>query len=258
VRPYLKTASLVAAAITDSPLVLLDYGLRLLRVVVLIGLWRTILSPIPQPGAMPLAAVLTYTLMTEVFNEQISVTTGIVSTFWEGTIVLRFLRPMGIVRQFAAEMVGHWASNFVLFSVPLLLIAPLLGVDARPASVTAGLLFIPSLAVGIVVGLAIDFLFATIIVAFDQQPWLVHNARSAIAVLLSGSLLPLAYYPWNLGEIFSLLPFAATAWAPLAIYTGTGNPVLLIGAQVFWAVVLWPVVARLWRAGREKVVGFGG
>ena len=86
----------------------------------------------------------------------------------------------------------------------------------------------------------------------------MHNARTAIAVLLSGSLLPLAYYPWNLGEIFSLLPFAATAWSPLAIYTGTGEAARLIAAQVFWAVVLWPIVARLWRSSREKVVSFGG
>ena len=257
-RAYLKTASLTAAAVSDSPLVLLDYGLRLLRVVVLIGLWRTILSPTTQPGVMPLAAVLTYTLMTEVFNDQISVTTTIVETFWEGTAVLRFLRPMGLVRQFAAEMIGRWTINFVLFSIPLLVVAPLLGVDPRPASPEAGLLFIPSLLLGIVVGLAIDFLFATIIVMFEQQPWLVHNARTAIAVLLSGSLLPLIYYPWNLGEIFSLLPFAATAWAPLAVYTGTGDAARLIGAQVFWAVVLWPVVAKLWRASREKVVSFGG
>jgi ABC-2 type transport system permease protein len=258
VRPYLKTAALTAAAVGDSPLFLLDYGLRLLRVVVLLSLWRVILSESTQPEVMPLAAVLTYTLLTEVFNDQIAVETTIVDTFWQGTVVLRFLRPMGIVTQFAAEMVGRWAVNFALFSIPLLLVAPVLGVDPRPASLQAGLLFIPSLALGITVGLAIDFLFATVIVAFEQQPWLVHNARTAVAVLLSGSLLPLAYYPWGLGELFSLLPFAAMAWAPLAVYTGTGDPVRHIGAQIFWVIVLWPVVARLWRASRERVVGYGG
>ena len=185
-RAYLKTASLTAASVSDSPLILIDYGLRLLRVVVLIGLWRTILPSTTEPSVMPLAAVLTYTLMTEVFNDQISVTTTVVETFWEGTIVLRFLRPMGLVRQFAAEMVGRWTINFVLFSIPLVLVAPLLGIDPRPASPQAGLLFIPSLALGIVVGLAIDFLFATIIVVFEQQPWLIHNARTAIAVCSRG------------------------------------------------------------------------
>ena len=38
-------------------------------------------------------------------------------------------------------------------------------------------------------------------------------------MLMSGALLPLAYYPWGLGEVFAWLPFAAMAWAPLAIYT---------------------------------------
>ena len=34
----------------------------------------------------------------------------------------------------------------------------------------------------------------------------------ATATLLSGSLLPLAFYPWGIGDVFGWLPFAAMAW----------------------------------------------
>jgi ABC-2 type transport system permease protein len=248
---YLKTASLTAAAVSDSPLVLIDYGLRLLRVVVLIGLWRTILSSTTEPSVMPLAAVLTYTLMTEVFNDQISVTTTIVDTFWEGTVVLRFLRPLGLVRQFAAEMAGRWAST-VLFRFRCCW-SRRCWVSIRAASPHAGLLFIPSLALGIVVGLAIDFLFATIIVVFEQQP-LIHNARSHRRFARVAAAAGL--YPWNLGEIFSLLPFAATAWAPWRSIPH-GRSRSTDRRAVFWAVVR-KLVARLWRTSREKMVGYGG
>jgi ABC-type uncharacterized transport system permease subunit len=48
------------------------------------------------------------------------------------------------------------------------------------------------------------------------------------------------------------------AWAPLAVYTGTGQPLPLMASQLVWAVVLWPLAAWLWRANREKLVGYGG
>src|SRR5262249_36540920 len=91
-----------------------------------------------------------------------------------------------------------------------------------------------------------------------QPVWLVHQMRMAIGTLLSGSLLPLAYYPWGLGELFSWLPFASTAWAPLAIFTGAGDPLRLLLVQVGWVVVLWPLTYWRWAANGEKVVGYGG
>jgi ABC-2 type transport system permease protein len=242
----------------DSPLFLLDYALRLLRVVVLLALWRTIFAEQGLDGPMTLAAVLTYTLIAEVFAEQLTARTTLVQSFWEGSVVLRFLRPMGLVRQFSAEMVGRWSVHFALFSVPLLLVAPLLGVDPRPASPLAGALFVASVGLAIGVGIGLDLLFATLTIAFGQNPWIADYLRAALATLLSGALLPLAYYPWGLGEVFAWLPFAAMAWAPLAIYTGTGDPLPRLLSQVVWIAVLWPLVDHIWRANRENVVSYGG
>src|SRR4051812_5307058 len=68
----------------------------------------------------------------------------------------------------------------------------------RPVDFSAGLLFVPSLALAIVVGIAIDVLFGALTVALEQPVWLLENVRAAIATLLAGSLLPLAFYPWGL------------------------------------------------------------
>jgi ABC-2 type transport system permease protein len=255
---YVKTAAMSAGDVGENPLFIMDYAMRLLRVVVLLALWRTILAGREAVGAMPLATVLTYTVVAEVFGQQLAVTTTLSEAFWEGTLVLRFLRPMGLVRQFAAEMSGRWALHFALFSVPLVLAAPLLGVDPRPATPVAGALFVVSLCLAVVVGLAMEVLFGALTVALEQPVWLIDRARTAIATLLSGSLLPLAFYPWGLGDVFSWLPFAAMAWAPLAIYTGVGQPLPLMASQLVWAVVLWPLADWLWRANREKLVGYGG
>ena len=255
---YLKTAVMAAGVIGDSPSFLLVYALRLLRVLILLALWRVILSNPASPGPMSLSAVLTYTLIAEVFAEQLSVRTTLNDAFWEGTLVIRFLRPMGMVRQFSAEMLGRWVLDLALFSVPLFLLAPLLGVDPRPASPIAGLLFAVSLTLGVLVGLAVEVFVGALVVILEQPVWLVEYMRRAVATLLSGSLLPLALYPWGVGDLFAWLPFAAMAWAPLAIYTGAANALVLLASQVFWAIVLWPLSMSLWQRNRENMVSYGG
>jgi ABC-2 type transport system permease protein len=247
-----------AGVIGDSPLFVLEYALRLLRVLVLLSLWRMVLEGRPASGSMPLSSVLTYTLVSEVFAQQLTLRTTLKDAFWEGTLVIRFLRPMGLVRQLSAEMLGRWAIHFALFSLPLLTLAPLLGVDPRPASASAGALFVVSLALAVLVGLAMDVFFGALTVALEQPVWVIEYMRTAVATLLSGSLMPLAYYPWGLGDVFSWLPFAAMAWAPLAIFTGTGTTASLLLSQAVWVVVLWPLADWLWRANREKLVGYGG
>jgi ABC-2 type transport system permease protein len=255
---YLKTASMAAGSVFDSPFFVLDYALRLLRVVVLLSLWRTVLLDRTLGGPMDLGQVLTYTLIAEVFASQLNLRTSLNVAFWEGTLVIRFLRPMGLMAQLASEMAGQWAIDLVLFSLPLFVFAPFLGVDPRPASPQAGALFVVSLALAIVVGLAIEQFFGATVVALEQPVWLVEWLRAAIAILLSGQLLPLAYYPGGIGEIFAWLPFAATAWAPLAIYTAAGNPVTLLASQVLWAAILWPTANWLWRSNRERLASHGG
>jgi ABC-2 type transport system permease protein len=255
---YFRTAAMSAGDVGENPLFLMDYALRLLRVVVLLALWRSLLGGRDTSSVMSLTTVLTYTVISEVFAEQLAVRTTLSEAFWEGTLVLRFLRPLGLVRQFAAEMAGRWSVHLLLFSVPLALLAPVLGVDPRPASPLAAGLFVISLGLAIMVGLALEILFGVLVVALEQPVWLVQYVRTAVAALLSGSLLPLALYPWGLGDVFGWLPFAAMAWAPLAVYTGTGQPLPLLAGQLVWALVLWPLANRLWLANREKLVGYGG
>jgi ABC-2 type transport system permease protein len=249
---------MAAGAVADHPFFLLSYAMRLLRVLVLLALWRYVLVDRVSGGPLTLAGVLTYTLVAEVFAEQLNVRTSLNQAFWEGTLVIRFLRPMGLVRQLSAETVGPWLIDLVLFSLPLIVVAPLLGLDPRPASPVAGVLFGFSLSLAILVGLAVELLTGSVIVGLEQPVWLIEWIRTAIALVMSGALLPLAYYPWGLGEVFAWLPFAAMAWAPLAIYTAAGNPLVLLVSQIVWVAILWPLGMWLWQANREKLVSYGG
>lgn len=258
---YFKTVSIVATrSLGDRQYVGLvgDGLLRLLRVALLLALWRSVLAGKGVVSGMSLEAVMTYTLVAEVFARQLSDRSSIDGALWDGSIAQRFLRPMGLYGQFAAEMVGEWVPGLLLFSVPLVLLAPLLGVDPLPVSWTAGLWFGLSLVLGIVVGLALDVLFAAGMVFLDHSVYALQQIRDAVSVLLSGAIVPLALLPWGLGEWLAWLPFASLASAPLRIYTGTGDPLFLVPVQLGWCLVLWVAAHGLWRYNRERLVSHGG
>jgi ABC-2 type transport system permease protein len=256
---YWKSATMAATSVlADGPLLLVDYLLRFARVVVLLSLWRLLFGDQAAVGGMTLAAVLTYTLIGEVLREQLDVRAGIDEAMWNGSIATRALRPGAIVGHFVGEMAGRWWLGVVLCSIPLLLLSPALGVDPLPAGLPALALFVPSLILSITVGLALEFLFGGLTVALSQPPWLMSAMKNAIAVLLSGLVIPLPLLPWGLGEVFRWLPFAATAAAPLQVYTGAPDAIALVGAQLIWAVVLWPLVGWVWRSHREQVAIYGG
>lgn len=258
VHAYAKTVGMsAAAAIGDSRLLLADAGLRVVRVLVLVAIWRTLVGPGEVVGGFTLPRLLTYTLLAEIFAEQLQAKSELDGWLWEGTIASRLQAPMSLVGQLASQLFGSWVFGFVAVSVPVLALAPLLGVDPLPASWSAGLMFVPSLVLAVAIGLAVDVILAAVTVAYGLTVWLVGMLRAALFGVLSGAILPLAILPWGLGAVFDWLPFASMASAPLRVYTATGSAVLL-ALQAGWAVVLWLVAHHLWRTNRERLVGYGG
>ena len=114
-QSYAKTASMSATGIVgDSPLFFVDYLLRFMRVALLLAIWRTLFRNRADVSGLPLAAVLTYTLIGEAFAEPLSGYSGLTEAFWDGTISSRFLRPVNLFGQFAAEAGGQWVFNLAL------------------------------------------------------------------------------------------------------------------------------------------------
>lgn len=258
IAKYRRMLALQWAGYFESPLVFTGYLLRILWLVLLLSIWRLILTGKGEVSGMTLGSVLTYTLIAEVFAEPLAAQTQMGPAFRNGEVVSRFLRPMSVIRQFAIESIGTWCIGFALFSVPLFLIGPLLGANPLPAGPGYAGWFVVSLVLAVTVGLALESGFSALVVMLGQGDYSVNILRGGLTYLLSGSLLPLALYPWGIGRVFEWLPFASMASAPLRIYTGTGDPLLLIAIQAGWALILWPATGMLWRSQRERIVTFGG
>ena len=256
---YAQTAKRAAFSyVAEGPLFVFYFLLRFLRVALLLAVWRAIFAGRSSAEGISLPTMLTYVLIAEVFADQFLVETTIVNTMWEGTIVTRLLQPLPVEGIFTAEMIGQWSIGLTLVSLPLVLLAPLWGVNPLPTSLAAGCCFLISLLLAITLGVAVDFLFGALTIALNINVWILDRFRSAVGALLSGAFLPLALMPWGLGKLVAWLPFASMASAPLQIYTGQGNALQLLALQALWCVLLWPVARGAWRANREKLMSFGG
>lgn len=259
VRPYISTASMGATAgVGEHPVVFLDHAIALLRVVLVVAIWRAILRSDAAPTEPAAGEVLTYVVLARVLGDQLSARTEVLTAVWEGSVASRLLRPVSMFGDYIAEMVGGWALRWVTFSMPVLVIAPLLGVSILPVSVARALLFLVSLALSVAVGTAIDFLFALLAVRAPENIWSLRMARDALSPLVSGAVIPLALFPSAIGDVLAWLPFASTVSAPLQIYTGGDGVTRLLAVQAVWTVVLWVATRLAWQRSAPRMASFGG
>ena len=252
---YLKTARMVWGGTVNGGVAYLlpCFLLRVVYLLPLLLLWRSLMAGGVDVG-MTLEQMLAYTYLGAVFSEILVVRTPASHWLYEGLIVSLYQRPMGVLAHLAAQTVGGWLPALTLFSLPMLLLAPVLGVSLAFHS----LWFVPSLLLCISLGFAADFLFACLTIRMKNASWLVYSIRMAIVSLLSGSVIPFAVLPWGLGKVFQFLPLGSLAGAPLSIYTGLAEPGGMIALQLLWNVLLWPAAVVTFQKSGERMVSHGG
>jgi ABC-2 type transport system permease protein len=261
VKAYGKLIQLEATSPMSGGILyfLSGYVVRFIRTLLLLSIWRVVLSQTSTTTPGQLDEVLRYTLLAAIFWQQIDVETTASLTFWEGTASSRYLRPLSIFGQYISETIGKWIPGLLFFSVPVLLLSPVLGIDMWPSSAATLCLFIISLFAGILSGFAMDFILTGVMMYLGNANYIAAQIRAAITMFLSGALIPLYLLPFGIGNVLEWLPFATMASAPLSIYTGTAeNVTWIILLQLGWCIILWIVAAYIWKKNRQKLVIFGG
>src|SRR5580658_9082015 len=85
-RQYAKTMAMEGAAVVgESPLFLFTYLLRLMRVLALLAIWRTVMEGRGVVSGMNLPSVLTYTLISEACAELLACRGGIDTAWFNGS-----------------------------------------------------------------------------------------------------------------------------------------------------------------------------
>jgi len=180
-----------------------------------------------------------------------------------GNIAYELCRPCDLYSMWFVKNMAVRTSRAVLRCVPILVFALFLpkpfGITP-PHSITAGILFLFSMFLGMLV--LVSFSMLIYISAFyTVSPMGIRILATSATEFFAGSLIPIPFFPSAMQTVMYALPFASMQSTPFLIYTGhfSGRDALIsLLLQVIWLTVLVSLGRILMRRALKKVVVQGG
>lgn len=219
----------------------------------------------PHLGGYTQAQALTYVWVGQALLQTMALMGGgfedeLMERIRNGDIAVDLYRPADLQLWWLAADLGRSAFHLLGRGVLPMVCGALVFELALPRGPGTWLLFLVSVALGVVVSFGVRFLVA--LSAF----WLLDGAGvSQVAFLsglfFSGMLLPLTVFPGLLGEVARALPWAAMLQVPadvlLGRHRGTGA-LLALAFQAGWAAALLLAGRALQSVAARRVVVQGG
>lgn len=252
---YGMTARMSVQGRTNGGLVCLvpEIIMRLVYLVPLLFIWKS-LAERGIEAEMSVSQLLSYTYVNVLAGDLMIVNTCLSAWDFDTRSLEMFTRPMSVFGQVIARTVGEWGPMLLLFSLPMLLVAPVFGIRVLPATPWA----VPSLVLSVSLGFAFEFVFYCVTVRLRNVSWLTYVIRSAVVSFLSGTVIPFQILPFGMDGWIRYQPFGSLGGAFLALYVGSGEAAEILPVQLFWNVVTWAAAVCWFRRSRERMVSFGG
>ena len=179
----------------------------------------------------------------------------------DGSIAINLVRPINYERRMIFQGLGSVLYNFIIifiigFSIITFLFYNFFGY--------INLLRIFIYFLSIILGIFINFYYSYIfgLISFKiTNMWGLSQIMQAITNLLSGALIPIAFFPKWAQSINSFLPFSSAIYTPSMIYLGkiSGVDILFaLGLQLFWAIVLMIISRKMWKVLIKGLTILGG
>jgi ABC-2 type transport system permease protein len=179
----------------------------------------------------------------------------------EGTFSRYLTKPISVQKYLIWDNLGGKSFNslFLLLPIVIIFISLFHQYVFLPRAVNF-LLFLLSLIVVYFIQFFLSLLVASCSF-FIEQAFAINHLHWMLDAAAGGYMLPLAFYPLFLKNIFSVLPFAFVYTSPILIFTGQlswSGSLLQIFFSIIWAVVLYFISSWVWQIGVKKYSAVGG
>lgn len=181
-------------------------------------------------------------------------------TIRSGSIASDLARPISYFGYWLSQDLGRALYHILYRLLPTVAFGLVLFRISPPGNPLAWLAFPLALLLAIVISFA--FRFMVNVGAFWMTDLRGLYAFALVFVnLLSGFLVPLAFFPGQLRTLVEFLPFAGMVSIPMNVYLGKFTPGGLLGAlalQAFWAATMIVAAHALLHRATRKLVVQGG
>lgn len=159
----------------------------------------------------------------------------------QGSIIMSLVKPVDYQLLMLSQSLGFGLMNIISVTLPSILF--LVFVFKIPIAAGPGLLFFPlALVFSFLLNTTIDYIIG-LTSFYTESIWGISSTKDIIIAFLSGSLIPLQFFPEGLQNVLKFLPFQAMYHLPLMMLTEPNQlPVRylgMLGVQVFWVVIIF-------------------
>lgn len=237
-------------------------GSNLIMMMATVFLWKTAFNGINNVSGVNESQMVTYAILSSILSSIFSfeVEANLNNNIREGNIAIDLLKPINLIGKYFAQDIGGFITNLVNKLLPLIIIVLLFIKILPPINFIYLLLFIFSVILCYLLLWSMDAIFG--IMTF----WLMDignlvGIKNAFIRLLSGSVIPIWFFPDWIQNILSFLPFQYTYQTCLSIYIGKLSVIQAVEAiciQGIWVILLIAIVHLLWNKARKSVQVQGG
>jgi len=178
----------------------------------------------------------------------------------KGTIATDMMKPVNIFGVYFAEDIGGVLALVFQNMLPILIIGSLMIKVPKMADIKDLPLFIASAGLSFMINWLIAALFGMLAFTAVNIDALI-QVKKHLLRLLSGSIIPLWFFPDSVSKVLSFLPFVYIYQLPLGIYIGKGSRaehLTQMGIQFMWFMILLAAFLLVQNRASRKVMVQGG
>lgn len=177
----------------------------------------------------------------------------------EGKIAMDLIKPVSVQWMWICRAMGESAFRLGMLTLPTALVVSFLFPLEEPASRENFLIFLAAVPGSFFLMAAINFMIGTCAIPMQSILALI-RAKQWLIELLSGLLLPMAFFPGKIQRVLSWLPFEHVAYTPLQIYLGKldrAHALRALATEWCWVIALL-VLAHLWWSRTLRTITIQG
>ncbi len=239
---------------------------ELLQTVFMLYIWRAVFASSSS------AIINGFTLRDMVTYIFISTITGMIiqnDIHWAigndvrtGEIAMNLIKPVSYQLRQYASAVGNIIINLVFIALPLWIGYTTYEIIANNnwPQIDRIVFFIISCTLSSLILFAINYAFGLAAFYVNYIFGFIY-AKETIFRFFSGAVIPLAFFPQGLIEVFNFLPFGSLIYTPVMIYLGkySGNTMWqFLGIQLIWVILMFALDHILWTKSIKRLSILGG
>lgn len=235
---------------------------NVIPLIAMVFVWKAAYEGIGSVENVTAMDMITYTIISISLKDVFycKAQDSILASVRDGSIAIELIRPVHPLGRLLAEDLAMSFGAVIRRFLPLVAFSFVFFQPPLPHSFWAALLFVVSCCFSY----ALLWLLSALVgmIAFW---WMelgnLGMVKDAVVRLLSGSIVPLWFFPQIVQDVSVFLPFQYTFQTPLSIYIGKIGVVEALpamGVQLIWVAVAYLCLVWAWKHGSQKVMVQGG